>query len=202
MAGGEDVTWNWLSVAVLAYIVLGAISGWRRGVILVAFSLAGYLVGLVVAARYQPAITNAVLRALPIDRWLASAFASPAIRSPGTIPAAEGLAHLLVAVLVFLLVVGIVEMVARAIGEGLTRVVHVVPLVGGLNRLAGLAGGLVENAAVAGLILGLVLSLPPVAHSPLAPVIRHTPLAYDLARAMGRLANWPAQNWLNLSAGL
>lgn len=196
------MTWNWLSIAVLAYVALGAISGWRRGVILVVFSLAGYFVGLALAARYQSSITTLVLRALPVDRWLAGAFASPAIQSPGTLPAAERLAHLLVAVLIFVLVIGLVEMIARAIGEGLTRTVKLLPLVGGVNRLAGLAGGLLENAAVAGLVLGLLLSLPPVAHTPLGPAIRHTPLAYDLATWMGRLANWPAQNWFNLGAGL
>jgi uncharacterized membrane protein required for colicin V production len=196
------VTLNWLTIAVLVYLALGALSGWRRGVVLVAFSLAGYLAGLALAARYQSTLTAALMRTLPVDRWLATAFASPALQSPGALPAAENLAHLLIAVLVFLLMVGAVELIARMIGEGLTRAIHYLPLVGSANRLAGLAGGLIENAAVAGLVLGLVLSLPPVAHTPIAPAIRHTPLAYDLAQWMGRLANWPAQHWLNLSAGL
>lgn len=194
--GYSFMTFNWLAIAVLIYMLLGAFSGWRRGLILVGLSLGGYVVGVLLASQYQAQVTTMLMASLPINRWVRQIVPAPALSVPAAVAQSTQLAHMLLGVLVFLLIVGGTEMIARLVGESLTRVVGSIRVLSGLNSLGGLAGGFAENALVTGLVLGLLLSLPPLAHTPIDAFVRQTPLAYDLAQWVGHLANWRAEHWL------
>ena len=59
---------NWLSLMVFLYLLLGALAGWRRGLVLVAASVIGYIIGLVVAAHVQSSITRWLAGVLPLKQ--------------------------------------------------------------------------------------------------------------------------------------
>jgi uncharacterized membrane protein required for colicin V production len=186
---------NWLAVVVLVYLALGALEGLRQGLVLVVCSLAGYVTGLLLAARYQAHVTSLLMASLPVKRWIVH-FIPAAAGNPSAYGASLNLFHTILGLLVFLLIVGLTEAVARAVGQAITVGVARIPVVGALNRLGGVAGGLAENALVAGIILGLLTSLPFLSGTPLDRFIHHTPLAAALVRWVGRLANWRAERWL------
>lgn len=190
------MTANWLTVVLVIYLALGAFSGWRRGFILVVFSLGGYLVGLAIASRFQSRVTGILAHALPISAWVKQIVPRAASSVPGAYTQGTHLALVLLGLLVFLVIVGASEMVARLFGETLTRVLSQVSLLRGLNTLGGLLGGMAEHAVIVGLVLGILLSVPFVAHTPLALLIHSTPLAIDLVHWVGGLAHWPAAKWL------
>lgn len=190
------MTANWLTVVLVIYLGLGALSGWRRGFILVVFSLAGYLVGLNLASRFQSRATAILAHALPISAWVKQIVPTAASSVPGAYTQGNHLALVLLGLLVFLIIVGAAEMVARLFGESLTGILGKVSLLRGLNTFGGLLGGMAEHAVIIGLVLGILLSVPFVAHTPLALLIRGTPIAIDLVHWVGGLAHWPAAKWL------
>jgi uncharacterized membrane protein required for colicin V production len=190
------MTAHWLTILIVIYLALGAISGWRRGLVLVAFSVVGYIAGLWLASRYQARLTALLFSGLPVGRWVRAAVPVSAASIPGAQLEAMRLAHTLVALLAFLVILGGAELLARTVGQAVTGVVKHVILVRSVNTLGGLVAGLVENAVLTGLVLGLVLALPFVAHSAIADTIVKTPLAQDLVRWVGLLVHWPERRWL------
>jgi uncharacterized membrane protein required for colicin V production len=190
------MTAHWFTIVILVYLAIGALSGWRRGLVMVGFSVGGYLVGLVLASRYQGALTKLLLTGLPLRKWLHAAVPVPAAAVPGARLAAWQLAHSLVGLLAFLVIVGGTEMVARLLGQAITAGVRRLVLVRSVNALGGMVGGMVESAVITGLVLGLVLSFPFIAHTPVAATVHHTPLARDLVRWVAQLVHWPSRRWL------
>lgn len=186
---------NWLTILLLLFLALGAFGGFRRGLLLVAFSLAGYVGGLIAAARYQHTATRLLMASLPVHRWVIH-FVPTAASSKFSYHQGVNLFHTVLGLLVFLIMVGVAEAIARAIGEAVTLAVARRGLLGALNRIGGLAGGLAESALIGGLIFGLVLSLPVLDGTPLHHAIQHTPLAVSLAHFVNHFANWRAERWL------
>lgn len=186
---------NWLTIVVLLYLVLGAFGGLRRGLLLVVFSLAGYIGGLVVAAHYQHTVTRMLMASLPVHRWIVH-FVPTASVSTLAYQQGVNLFHTILSLLVFLIMVGLAEAIARAVGEGITVAVARRGVVGSLNRLGGLAGGLAESAIIGGLIFGLLLSLPMLDGTPIHHLIQHNQLAVTLAHFVNHFANWRAERWI------
>ncbi|MCL5967625.1 MAG: CvpA family protein [Firmicutes bacterium] len=186
---------NWLTIAVLVFLALGALGGFRRGLLLVVFSLAGYVGGLIAAARYQHAVTSSLMAVLPVRR-LVIRFVPTAQGSAFSYHQGVNLFHTILGLLVFLIMVGLAEAVARAVGVAITRVVARRGLLGAANRVGGLAGGLAENAVIGGLIFGLLLSLPIFDGTPIHHVIVHNALALALAHFVNHFANWRAERWV------
>jgi len=192
-----DVTLNWLSLAVFLYLVLGALAGWRRGLVLVGTSVVGYIIGLVAAAHFQADITRAVVAALPLQQWALALLPRQGLAvDPALLASTLSWVHMLLAVLVFLLILMVVEGAARLIGQSITDVVRAIPVVRSANTLGGLAGGLIENMLVVGVVLGLLVTLPLIAHGPIAAAVRQSPISVDLVNWVGRLAPWKAERWL------
>jgi uncharacterized membrane protein required for colicin V production len=183
-------------VVIVGYLALGALSGWRRGLVMVAFSIAGYLVGLLAASRYQHRVTRILAQDLPIAHWVKTLVPAPAASVPGAALAATRLADSLLSLLVFLLILGASAMVARILGHAVTVVVRRLMLLRGLNTLGGILGGFVENAVIAGLVLGLIVALPFLAHGPVSHAIHHTPLAQVLMRWVAGVVHWPQSRWI------
>ncbi|MCL6563873.1 MAG: CvpA family protein [Firmicutes bacterium] len=171
---------SWLTLLLLLYLAWGALSGWRRGLILVASSLIGYVGGYFLAIRYQQPLQTWVLQYVPLRQWVTSVI-PPGTPSPAAAEtAALHLAQSLLGILVFVLVVGLAEFAARTIGLAITRLVGVLPLTGLLNAVGGMAAGVLEHAVLAAVVFTLLLSFAPLAHSGLAGAVRSNTLASGL----------------------
>ncbi len=187
---------QWVDLAILLYIAIGAFSGIRRGLVTVLFSLAGYIIGIVIAAQYQSALTLALMSALPITKWMRHILPSPATSVPGYTLQADDMIHTLVALLIFIVIVGLVEFIGRMIGESLTRIVRTFRITGFFNTVGGAVAGLAENGLLIGLVITLVFALPVLDHSIIHTELHHDELAMALAGWFGHIAKLPGGTFL------
>ncbi len=187
---------SWLGIALLIFLGLGALSGWRRGLVAVAFDIAGLVVGLVLAHEWQATVTVRLEKVLPVGHWIHTILPRPADKLPFAVHSAQQLAHSILGVLVFIAIVLATEAVARFVAAVVTGIIKRIILVRSLNTLGGLVGGLLENAVIAGLVLGLVLAVPFVAHGPVGGAVRQTPLAKDLVNWVALSVHWPVKGWV------
>ncbi|TDA70696.1 MAG: hypothetical protein D9V47_00395 [Clostridia bacterium] len=160
---------NYLDIALLIMLLLAAWQGYRRGVLRTLAGMASYLVGLVAAWRYSPALATWLdrqfaLRAV-LARWWQESLPAPetpvlpgvhlpALASAGGAGPTGEAAAFVVTALAFVILLVVVVVVVRWLAGLLTGLLGHTPL-GAVNRLA----GLVVGAAVAVLVLGTVLSL-------------------------------------------
>lgn len=187
---------NWISIGILGYMGLGALSGMRRGLTLVLFSVAGYIAGLIIASRYQKVIVNTLLRAVPIQRWIAH-YVPLTTSNVGNIhQTANHWTLSILGVLVFLLVIVMVESLGRSIGSGASQVVRGFRVTGFLNGVGGLAAGIVENGIVLSLILGLLVSFPLLDHTSLVSALDRNSLVAVMVGWFHRLTVSPVGKWL------
>lgn len=187
---------RWIDIAIVLYIAIGAFSGLRRGLVTVLFSLSGYIVGIIVATQYQAFLTQSLMTSLPIARWTRHLLPGPASSIPGYTIQADNLIHTLVALLVFLAIVGAVEFVGRLVGEFLTRVVKTLRITGFLNKVGGAVAGLAEHGILIGLLVTVIFALPLLNHSPLTTALRHDRLVMALAGLFGHIAKLPGGTFL------
>ncbi|MCL5064555.1 MAG: CvpA family protein [Firmicutes bacterium] len=187
---------NWVSVAILGYVGLGALSGLRRGLSLVVFSVAGYIAGMLLASRYQKVIVASIVHALPIQRWVNRYIPLAASNLGGVHQATDRWVISILGVLVFLLVIFAVEALGRSVGVVVSQLVKTFRVTGFLNGIGGLAAGLVEHGLVACLILGVLVSFPLVSHTSLVVDLDHNALVTVLVGWYHRLTLTPAAKWL------
>ena len=187
---------RWIDIAIVVYIAIGAVSGLRRGLVTVLFTLFGYILGILLAIRYQGYLTQALMSALPISRWTRHFLPGPASSIPGYTIQADNLVHMLLALLVFLAIVGAVEFFGRLIGEFLTRVVKTLRITGLLNNIGGAIAGLAEHGILVGLLVTLILALPLLNHSSLSATLRHDRFVMALAGIFGHIAKLPGGAFL------
>ncbi|PSR35991.1 MAG: colicin V synthesis protein [Sulfobacillus thermosulfidooxidans] len=192
----EDIGMRWVDIAILLYIAVGAVSGIRRGLITVLFSLAGYVMGIIVAAQYQAGLTQTLMASLPVTTWARRLLPGPAASVPGYTLQADDLIHTLVALLVFLVIVGAIEFLGRLLGEFLTRIVKTLKVTGFLNKVGGAAAGLAEHGVLVGLVITLLFALPIFQHSPITNDMRHDALVMALRGWFGHLAKLPGGTFL------
>lgn len=187
---------RWVDIVILLYIAIGAVSGLRRGLITVLFSLAGYITGIIIAAQYQAGLTQSLMAALPITKWARRILPGPAASVPGYTLQADDLIHTLIALLVFLIIVGAVEFLGRLVGEFLTRLVKTLRVTGFLNKAGGAAAGLAEHGVLIGLVITLLFALPVFHHSAVTQHLRHDQLVMVLVGWFGHLAKLPGGTFL------
>lgn len=187
---------HWIDIVLAAYLVLGALYGLRRGLVWVGFSLIGYLVGIVVAEHSAKPLTRLVTAAIPVQQWVERYLPSPAAHIPGARIQAWHLAHTIMALVIFLVIVGAVEFVGRTIGTVASQGVRVFRFTALLNKIGGIAVGVLEHAVVAGLVITLLLTVPAIRHSPISRSIQRAPLAHTLIGAFHHIAKLPGGQYL------
>jgi len=187
---------DWIDLGLIGYLILGAFYGLRRGLVWVGFSLVGYIVGVLVADRVAKPLTTLIVTAAPIHRWIGQYLPQAAARVPGARLDAWHLANSLVSLLVFLLVVGAAEFVGRTIGTVASQGVNVFRVTSFLNRILGVAVGLLEHGVVAGLVLSLALAIPAIGHSSVSQALHKAPLAGSLIGLFSRIAKVPGGRYL------
>lgn len=129
---------NWLDVLVLFTLGLRTWVGYRRGLVGQIFSLAGLIVGLILAAQNYHILQSKIALYFP--------FPAPVL-----------------AVMAFFLILFIVMLVARLISSILTSLLHL-PGLGWINSLSGALVGALVAAIVIAFSFSLlhIFSLPPV----------------------------------------
>lgn len=191
------MTLNWLSLAVILFLALGAVAGWRRGFVAVATSVIGYVIGLVLAAHFQAGITRYIAKLLPLRQWALGLLPKQGIAvAPHMLADTVAWARMVLAVLVFLLILIIVERIARLIGRSVTELVRRIPIVRTANTLGGIVGGLLENMLVVGIVLGLLLTLPLIKSGAVGAAVRQSPVSVTLVHWVGAVAPWRLERWL------
>lgn len=118
---------NWLDIVIAIVLIISIFSGFMTGLIKSAFSLAGLIVGVVLAGRFYLTLGDHL----------------------GFIHS-ESAAHVVAFIIIFL----IVMIIATVLGIILTKLVSLI-LLGWLNHLAGAAFGLIFGAIIVGAILAV-----------------------------------------------
>ncbi len=187
---------NWVSIVILGYVGFGALSGLRRGLTLVAFSVAGYVAGLLLASRYKHVIVQGLVRALPIQHWVNRHIPLASSNLAGVHQSTDRWVLSILGVLVFLLVIFAVEATGRSVGMVVSQALKTFRVTGFLNSIGGLAAGAVEHGLVACLILGLLVSFPVLNHTSLVVDLNRNSLVTLMVGWFHRLTLTPAAKWL------
>lgn len=180
----------WVNYVILGYCAIGLFSGLRRGLLQVGFSLAGYLVGILLASKYQVQATARVLKQVPIQSWVNHVLPAPVAATAAIHAPTEALVHSLVAILIFLAIVGIVEAVGRMVGTSLTQVARGFRVTGSLNQLGGAAAGMAEHVLIIGLAISVLSGVPFLSDTPLMEAVHRSMLA-------GTITTWYS-HWVKI----
>jgi uncharacterized membrane protein required for colicin V production len=184
---------DWINWLLAGYLLLGALYGLRRGLFGVLFSLAGYLVGIMLASHWRNAATQWLTTVLPLRRWVAEWVAKVPMPNASLYHDAWQFAHHLLELLVFLAIIALTEWAGRLVGHLVTRAFNVFRPARVVNQLGGLVAGALEHGMVAGLVLAVLMTVPAFRHSPLPPIIERSPLADLFLGWIGHLAQLPGR---------
>lgn len=161
---------NLLDYGIIAILLLSAITGLRRGFIDALGGIISTVLALVVAILYfrdcasyldqyfdlSSLLTTLIKENVPVLAFsLDQSMLGPGlITLPGLTDPAHYLAQLLVSVAVFLLLFGLASMVLKLIFTGLNSLFSL-GLLGGINRIMGMALVLIKNFLILVILLGL-----------------------------------------------
>ena len=187
---------HWLDIVLAIYLILGALYGLRRGLVWVGFSLAGYIAGVLLANRISKPVARIVMAWPPLRHWIGRYMPSPAAHIAGIQMGAWTLFHRVLDLVVFLAIIGVMELVGRSVGAAVSHGVRSIRLAGAVDRLGGVVAGIVEHAAVAGLVLTLLLTVPAVHQSALGRSLHKAPVAGALIKAFRDIAKIPGGQYL------
>lgn len=162
---------NGLDIAVLVIIGVFVFLGWKNGLVKMGIRLISFLVALVCAWAFHP-ILSGFLQETALYENLVSSVASRAgeiVKTPGAlqsvsalsgVQAVEYVARLLLNGIAFLLIL----ILAKIILYFVVRVLNIVaslPILGFVNRISGMAIGVVEGLLVVWLLLAALVVVPP-----------------------------------------
>ncbi|MDA8146769.1 MAG: CvpA family protein [Thermaerobacter sp.] len=183
---------NWLDWVIVAYVVWGVWTGLRRGFLSLLMTLAGYVLGLVVAAHYYLPVAAYLDARYSLNQRLSVLFLHGAPSAPALAAAVQEAAlhdaTVVVQALVFLGILALVEVAAGVVAGAVARLP--LPIVGGLNRLLGAALGGVEHLLIAVILLGIIYPLAPTLD--LTGLFHASSLAGPLAKAFALAGPWLA----------
>ena len=121
---------NWLDIVIIIGLALSVITGIQQGLIRILFTLAGGIIGVVLAGRYSD------------DLALKLTFISDLS---------------IAGIVSFVVIVAATIIVAMILGMIVKKVVHVLPLVGWVDKLSGGIIGLLAGAISIGALLAMWL---------------------------------------------
>ena len=125
---------NWLDIVLIIGLAISVIMGIQSGLIKVAFMLVGGIIGVVLAGRFSDGLADK-LSFIPGDGV------------PGIVS--------------FILIVAATIVVAMIIGTIVKKVVHILPLVGWVDKLGGGIIGLLSGAIIIGALLAMWMKYGP-----------------------------------------
>ncbi len=145
---------NWLDIVLIIGLAISVLAGIRAGLIKVAFTLVGGIIGVVLAGRYSDGLADK-LSFIPGD-------------------SAQG-------IISFVLIIAATIVVAMIAGTIVKKVVHILPLVGWVDKLCGGIIGLLSGAIIIGALLAMWLKYGPTG----ADVVLDSALANFLLDKLG-----------------
>ena len=187
---------RWLDIVLAIYLVLGALYGLRRGLIWVGFSLVGYIAGIILANHFAQPLAHTAMAWAPLKHWIGRYLPTSAARINGVGTGAWGLVAQVVDSVVFLAIIGVMELAGRSVGAMIGRGVRAIRLAAVVDTFGGVAAGVVEHAALAGLVMTLILSVPAIHQSSLARSLNKAPLAGILVRTFKDIVKLPGGQYL------
>jgi len=162
------VTIAWVNIVLMLACVWSAWSGYSRGLVVEALSLGRLAVAVVLGARYGMAAGTYIQQYAPLP----APFASP-----------------LGAVLIFLSVMFLLGAIIGVVFRPLIGTMHLIPVVGCMDRLCGMVISVVQTVVLIALGLAALLPLTHVlALGPVAEGINESRLATTLATVGSQLA--------------
>jgi membrane protein required for colicin V production len=126
---------NWLDIVLIIGLAISVIMGIQSGLIKVAFMLVGGIIGVVLAGQYSDGLADK-LSFIPGDG------------APG--------------IIAFIIIVALTVVAAMIIGTIVKKVIHIIPLVGWVDKLGGGIIGLLAGAIIIGALLAMWLMYGPV----------------------------------------
>ncbi|HHX75735.1 MAG TPA: CvpA family protein [Firmicutes bacterium] len=138
---------NWFDILLLALVIVNALVGRQKGLVLQLFSLAGTIVSYLVAVRYSTEFIARLNRLVPVADWFPEMFSSPAL--PGF-----SLGDIILRLLGFFLLFAVVNFLFGAAGRMVDAIFHL-PVLDWLNSLGGLLAGAAKGFLLALLCVGL-----------------------------------------------
>ncbi|SHI67654.1 CvpA family protein [Desulfofundulus thermosubterraneus] len=151
---------NWLDLVLLWIIAWSTWRGMQTGLVAGLARLCGLLVGLVLAREFQAPLAAYISRQWPLEQWLNSWIASPAIGlAPGSLTGwnrylAQGLLEVLSFVVILLVAARLIGWLGQILA-GAARF----SLLGPVDRAGGLVLGIVRGVLAAGVLLAVILAL-------------------------------------------
>lgn len=122
---------NWVDIAIIVYLAVSVLGGLMSGLIRSVLSLVGLVVGIVLASNFYQELAGLL-----------------------TFIHSENIAN----IVAFIIILGIVMIVAGIVGGVLRRILNVIKL-GFIDKLGGAAFGLLMGVLSAGAFLALVIKL-------------------------------------------
>ena len=125
---------NWLDIVLIIGLAISVFSGIQQGLIKIAFLLVGGIIGVVLAGRYSDGLADKL----------------SFIPDYGT-----------AGIIAFVIIVAATVIVAIIIGMIVKKIVHIIPLVGWVDKLGGAIVGLLAGAIIIGALLAMWLKYGP-----------------------------------------
>ncbi len=119
---------NWLDIVIIIGLVISVVSGIQQGLIRIVFVLAGGIIGVVLAGQYSTQLAEKL------------SFISDAN---------------IAGIVAFVIIIVATLIVASILGIIVQKIVHILPLVGWVDRLGGAVIGLLSGAIFIGAILAM-----------------------------------------------
>ena len=173
MAGGEypaqrrecEALTNELDILFSAILLLAAWKGWQRGLLGSLAGVAGYLVALWIAIQGHPILVDWMKSRWNMEErllsWLTTELPSMTGTSPAQPSDGDTDGSLILAAAAFLAVFLVARMVLALIGSVLSKLLKALPVIGGLERAAGLVLGTISGLFIIGLSMLLLTILGP-----------------------------------------
>lgn len=168
-----------LDILLVISLVLFALNGRRRGLILSVFSIVGYLVSLVIARTFSPQMTDFVILNTGLDTWLDNLLGSQIRNAVGlnisTTMITGTATKAIIGMICFFIIFSLASMIMFRIVRFINRAGRL-PIIGGFNRLGGLIFGTIKGLLLIFVILALASLVVNTGNVELAKAIENTVL--------------------------
>ncbi len=166
-----------LDILLVIGLILFALRGWKRGLILSVFSIIGYIISLIVARTFSPQITNFIISNTGLDTWMDNLLGDQ-IRSAVQFNisttmmtgfAAKAIINMICFFIIFIITSIIIFKFARFINR-----IEKLPFIGGINKFGGLVFGTMKGFLLTFIVLSFMSLVVNTGNDKLATTIENT----------------------------
>lgn len=148
-----------LDILLVIALVLFALNGRRRGLILSVFSIVGYVVSLIIARTFSPQVTEFIILNTGLDTWMDNLLGNQIRNAVGlnisTTMMTGAATKAVIGMICFFIIFAIASMIIFRIVRFINRAGRL-PIIGGFNRVGGLIFGTIKGLLLTFVVLALV----------------------------------------------